>query len=404
MAQVHLEIPKSYTTTGREEDVYYTLPSSYNPSGDPHPLVVVWHGYGENPSGTANNSGFGAACETKGWIVACPLAFDQRHYSDLRAHEHVRLAVKYLIEETGLNIETKQIYHVHFSMVGGSTFVSKYLRIETGEYPAAGLICVCSGHDISDYINNHISKADGYLEIPSGMGGTFEDYPHRYQAASSIYMVDDSYVANKSMARNLGCGMPVYHCYSEEDTTNNNLVQNQQFKALMQFNGNPYEEDYHATGSHSWGLITPSDALDYVGDYDRDDLDLQDLYFIGDRSDKYHWITIALRRNNDFARIDIAATYSNNSIAISTAVNVTDLTLDLTVPSLKLTAANMAFSYTDSSTGAVDVVLTNIDTEPTAILQGGGSPFNDWSYDANADELTINRDSGETLFLTIQWS
>jgi len=391
-----LEIPPSLTGTDHSEWVAYQIPSGYSQSGPGHPMVVCWHGYGESCLSVASETLIDEECEERNWIYISITGYSQTNIGDLNAQIHCKVAIWYMIDVIGLNIDTSRIYMVGFSTgaFASASYTCRHMSEEEG-HPIAGLIAVAPFYDLIHLFYNDPGLQQ-YLAII--MGGTPLQNPWPYKQISTLYIDNNTYVENESMGQNLRHGFGAYFTYAGNDPLPYIPFQNEVFIDMMNDIGTEYFVDYHAThyAPHSWNLLDVEAALDYMEMFTLEDQNTDTINILADRDAKFYWADISQTEVEAFSRITGTVDDEMNELAIEEALNVDLLNVDCEETGLN--DENPLFvEFLSSSLVKQNLVLEPLLTEPTYLVDSAGKVFPYYSY--TNDQLTIKRYPAKDLEL-----
>lgn len=387
-------IPSSYTGTGLSEWIEYQLPNGYNPTGDPYPMAVCWHGYGQSVMSVAVDSQVDDECEDRGWLFLSITSAYQCNYGVLDAQTHCSKAIQYFIEELEINVDTDRIYMFGFSMGAGAAtnYASRHLRGGEG-YPVAGLVLVSPAFDwVHAYYQN---DAGVQYWLPYLIGGPPGGYDFEYRQISSVAIdFGSTYDPGKSMGLNLGNGIPIYLTYASNDPLAYLPVHNEIFIQMMTDYGADLELNYiiDAPVPHHWQLLDVDAAFDFIETYSLSDQDPTSLELLADRDVKSYFADIVQETAGEFSEVQVEAD-AYNRLIVNEATNVNTLTADCAWCGLN-DQNPLYVDFTSTSPAEQTVKLKPIATEPTYIVDDRGVLHPGYSYNSGDQEISIELDTG----------
>ena len=140
------EVTLPNTGTGREEKFLIGVPSA---PLNPAPLLVVFHGYGEEHTDMVSKTSYFQEAMARGWIVLAPLGAHKYNYAIDYAQENVELALFWAA--TYLPLDPDRFYGVGFSMGGGmaASFAARHLETFGPRFAAIAVHSgTCSMRDV----------------------------------------------------------------------------------------------------------------------------------------------------------------------------------------------------------------------------------------------------------------
>jgi len=403
------------TGTGVAETFVYQLPPGYDP-GSPPPVLICWHSYSRSYSEIEQDSDFFQACMDKGWIFVAMTAYDQSHFACMEAQRHTSLLFPYLFAQ-GIAYDASRVYMAGFSMGAAAalSYACRNIAIGGTYRTIAGVIAIAPVSSDMAYGWQSGDAGASFFMVRHYGGGynqhlitnltSLPNMNYRYEQLRPLKIQNGIYNADGSLIRNCACGTGIYIAYALDDDEVHDNQQNEyaQLKACVEAlcPTNSHVEVV-STGGHAWDIVAASDALDYIENFDTDAFERNDIDFTADRNGKWHWVTITKSLDEVLCKVIINADVATNTIDVDYTYNLIGFEWDTASAGMAPTGSTMYVNYNTATAGEVEIVLTGIDTEPTSITDDG-SPFTDWSYDADEDELTITRATSSTMALTINW-
>jgi len=231
-------IPKTEIPTGKGEYFRYMIPSDYDPQGDPVPLVVGYHGYGNSAASVANQSTLDEECEARGWFMVAPTGLDDKLFGSLSCQLHIEVVIEWMLDE--FNIDPDRIYMVAYSMGGGvsASFAARH-RDPDGLMIAA-VASACGTFDWTLAYTVHPQSVKDLLVNEFNFGDTPAAEPFKYKQCSGVYFdpatyppSSEDYISKESMATNLAY-VPTYVAYDTTDQIFSVRAESQAFINIME--------------------------------------------------------------------------------------------------------------------------------------------------------------------------
>lgn len=357
------------------------------PSGvtGPAPVLVLFHGYGEDPGEVLANTDLVTEALARGWVVYIPHGAHDYSYGIEYAQENIELTFDIIASR--LPIDPERIYGVGFSMGGGAalSFAARHLD------PAGPRFAAIVNHTGSTSLRStyHASPNKAVFESPLMFGGTPAQEPFRYMRCSSIDhdAFTGALIPEGHMALNLE-RVPVRNTYAIYDP---NLSLIDQTLALHDYlgsvGGSTSEVPVNAS-AHAWSTIDATAVLDWLEPQRLDVPELEEIVRVRpDRDSRWHDLGIELRDPGAFGELLYSSRPSLGALYLIGAENLGAIEADL--PALGH-GSNGAFAV---MTQAVDgdaptLRFTGLGGPPTAVSYTG-SAAGTWSYDAPSDTLVL---------------
>lgn len=393
---VHIQIPETYTGTGYGEWIHYQIPDNYDPSGPGHPLAVCWHAFTQNCKSVANQSQIDESCNNRDWIYLSVTGATKYQLSSLLAQKHGALAIQYLEEELGVNIDRKRIYMIGLSGGGliSASFAARHLGMD--DYRIAGVVSVAAAHDLADLYHNDPGIVYWLEQI---IGGSPVDFPFEYNQIGTIFRQNDTYVPNESMGMNLAHGMPVFVTYADNDPATLIPEQNDIFVDLLEDLNANYIVDHHvsAPNPHSWSILDVEAALDFIGAYSLDDQNTESIHFLADRDAEFHWLTVQQEMTTVFSEVSASIDMASNEINVTQADAISGLTADLDQLAGISQSSLMGIDFQSNSSIQQQLGVEPVSDPPAFVVDAFGKLFDQWNFDQG--RLTIFKDPLQHLCL-----
>lgn len=389
------EIPSSMTGTGQSEMIEYMEPPDYDPHGPTYPLVVAFHGYSQSCKSPAIDSTIDEECAARNWFYLSVTAYHEANFGFLPAQQHVTVAIDFLIDHEGYNIDTDRIYFAGYSMGGGvaASYACRHMHADEG-YPVAGLILVSTAYDWTFVYNLNDPAATYWLE--QLLGGSPDDVPFAYRQISTMYVEEGTYVTGQSMGQNTRSGMPVYITYARNDPLLYVLYLNTRFINMLNAIGAESMVHYYdeATNPHHWSLLDEEEAFDYIEQFTlADQRNKSECNVLCDRTSKFMCYDIEQEVVDSFSRIDTAASKTENRLTITEASNTSTLGIDRAWLGID-EQETLWIDNEDVSESGQTVNLHPVSAAPTYVVDDTGLLYGNYSHDDVEDVFSVSFTSG----------
>jgi len=352
-------------------------------------MIVCWHGYGTGCNSVATESLIDEECLERDWFFLSITAVHDKNYGYLLAQQHCTAAIDYVIDDLGYSIDTSRIYMAGFSMGAGAA--CSYACRHMGEkYAVAGLILV-SG--LFDWIDAYDHGDPGVVTwITYLLGGTPTEVPFKWHQISTLYVSDHTYDVDLSMGQNLRHGRPaLFITYAGNDGQISYLGPQQVvFMDMLDDLGGEYLLDYYVFSltPHSWLLLDVEYAFDYLESFTLLDPDPSELNLLVDRSSEWFWTDIDTNDPEAFCRFTSQAIPAQNKLVVQEATNMDGVTADCSQFGMGA-GQTLWIDYRSTDGRAQELILEQIDTEPTYVVDENGLLYPDAHYDALEQNLSV---------------
>lgn len=374
--------------TGYVEPIEYQVPTSYVP-GTPIPMLVCWHGFSMTCNSVSLMSELDEECEDRGWFYLSITASHQKNFGSLIAQQHCTLAIDYVIDTLGYDIDTDRIYMAGLSMGAGgaASYASRHLHESVG-YRVAGLILVAGAYD---WIFAYQGDANAQQWLEFWLGGTPTQVPFAYMQISTLNIFHDTYVLDYCMGRNLAHNMPIFVTYAGNDPYYSGVTQNRiMTEMLTDLDANVVIDYYDFSfNPHHWLLLDTETALDYVGNYNLGDQTTNDIEILVDRGAPFFWVNFFPFATDTFCHFDAHLTLNNkkNTIVVTDVTNTLVLEIDSDWLGVN-EAKDLHLDYRSTSFLDQDVFISPISNEPTYVVDDSGKLWDGYSYSVAEEKIT----------------
>ncbi|MEL6429693.1 MAG: alpha/beta hydrolase [Planctomycetota bacterium] len=348
------------------------------------PVLVLFHGYGEDPRDVALNTPLFAEALLRGWVVVAPLGGHRYHYGIDYAQENIERTLEVLY--TRLPLDPERLYAVGFSMGGGAaaSFAARHLD------PAGPRFAAVVNHTGSTSLVSswETQGAQDVFESPLMFGATPYIAPFGYRRSSTVE--HDAFTNTLSGERHMGLNLarvPMRNAYGLFDA-NFGLVE--QTQALHGYLGDTSEEIVLQSATHSWATLDAASTLDWLGGHALQEPQPEEIVrTLADRSGAWNQVGLELRDENAFGTILWSARPSTDDLYLIDLENLARIDVDLERVGLEPTPGQPLRVLTQTTDGApAKLELTGLGGPPTAV-QYAGFAQGSWNYDASRDVLVL---------------
>jgi predicted esterase len=376
------EIDLNLTETGWQERFLLALPQngvSYAP------LLVLFHGYGQEPEQLLTLTSYVAEAQARGWFVVAPLGAHKFNFGI----EYAQRNIEEVLEWTAryLPIDTSRIYGVGFSMGGGGAASYAARHVSPAHARFAALVNHTGTTSIRDVWWN--AGDQNLLEHALMFGGTPDQVPFAYQRASSVDSDPLTQVVDpeSDMVRNLS-HLPVRTFAASGEPLGYLLAQVQVFHDQLLLRGGSGELVFGAGNLHAWSTLDETSVLDWLAQQTYADPAPGTLVeTLADRDGRWFHFTIAQRQSGNFTPFRWFVHQPLNRLLLDRASNLRALRLDPGQAGLDA-AQPLELVFQSSDSGVTSIVLAGYPEPPAQVLRNG-APLKRWAHDQAAGTLTF---------------
>jgi predicted esterase len=352
----------------------------------PTPVLVLFHGYGEDPEDLAFSTEYIQKARQQGWLVIAPLGAHKFNFGIEYAQRNTEVALEFLATYFPLDLD--RIYGVGFSMGGGwmTSFAARHTSSDHVRF--AALVNHTGTMSISHV---HASAVDvSLLESPLMFAGSPFQFPFRYQRASSIdlNLALNSVDPDTDLLRNIA-HTPIKTWTCATDPNLYIIDECEQFDAhLDQLGGTSDYTSGRGTG-HDWSNLDEDAVLTWLAQHTRTDPDSSALVSVlADRNARWHEFQVVQRAGGAFTPFKWGALPVFNRAYVLQASNMAQVAFDPTDLGLdKTDSQGLTVVFSELDNLVTRVVLEDMNM-PTNVLFNGVSTPN-WGYDAITRRLTL---------------
>ena len=352
----------------------------------PTPVLVLFHGYGEDPEDLMFSTEYIQKARQLGWLVVAPLGAHKFNFGIEYAQRNTEAALEFLATYFPLDLD--RIYGVGFSMGGGwmASFAARHTSRDHVRFAAL------ANHTGTVSVTHvHASAVDvSLLESPLMFEGSPFQFPFRYQRASSIELnpVFNSVNPDTDLLRNIA-HIPIMTWTCATDPNLYIIDQCEQFDAhLAQLGGISNYTSGRGNG-HMWANLDEDAVLTWLGQHTRSDPDSSSLVSVlADRNSRWHEFQIVQRNSGTFTPFKWAALQIFNRAYVLQASNLTQLAFDAADLGLsKNNSQGLEIVFSELDHLATRVVLEDMDMPSNVLFNGASTP--NWTYDQTTRRLSL---------------
>lgn len=390
------EVTLPNTGTGWEERFLIGVPTA---PLNPAPLLVVFHGYGEEHTDMVTKTSYFQEGMARGWIVIAPLGAHKYNYAIDYAQENVELALTWAA--TYLTLDPDRFYGVGFSMGGGmaSSFAARHQDALGPRFAAVAVHSgTCSMRDVYWSAND---KA--LLQHPDMFGGNPDQVPFRYVAASTVDLdtVTGAVDQDSDLVRNLQ-HTPLYHFLAQHDPNTFLLDQTQANHDQALLRGGDTTITQVNESVHQWWTLEEAVLLDWFEPKTlQGPADGQPTRVVADRDARWFGIRVQQAQTDALTPFRWATVAAQNRVYLDEIENASLISLDPVTFGLDDTVpVELIVNNTDGL--AVEFVLEGYDQAPVDVWRAGASTGS-WSYDAATKTVHLYESSAASYPLWKVW-
>jgi len=369
------EVTLPNTGTGWEEKFLIGVPTG---PLNPAPLLVVFHGYGEEHTHMVTKTSYFQEGMARGWIVLAPLGAHKYNYAIDYAQENVELALTWAA--TYLTLDPDRFYGVGFSMGGGmaASFAARHQETFGPRFAAVAVHSgTCSMRDVYWSANDKTLLEDQLM-----FGGSPDQHPFRYVTASTIDL--DTITGNvdqgSDMVRNLRHA-PLYHFLAQNDPNTFLINQTQGNHDQAQLRGCDSILTASDDSVHQWWTLEEAVVLDWFEPKTfQGPADGQQTRILADRNARWFDIYVEQTQAGELTPFRLTSVAASNRIYLDEIANASRLSVDPELLGLD-DAAPLELIVNNTDGLPLEFVLEGYDQAPTDVWRGGASTGS-WSYDA----------------------
>lgn len=357
----------------------------------PAPVLVLFHGYGEQPRGLLETTTYFNDAMERGWIVVAPLGAHQYNFSVEYAQQNTEKALDWVGQF--LPVDPDRFYAVGFSMGGGAatTYAARHLDPMHARF--AAVVNHTGTTSVSDVYWKSAEKS--LLKSELMFGGTPDEVPFAYQVASSLHLdhVTNEIDANSDLARNLAHiqvknfyadGDPNAYLINQTTSTHDHLLARNVTSVI----------DTASFTIHKWKTLKEWKVLDYLESIVlADPAEGQVTRTLADRDGTWFHFDIDQVNTGEFSPFRWTNMASQNRLYLDEVANIERVSFDPATLNMDKSADfEMVFNNNDGRT--VEIELKGYSSAPTDV-QRGGSSTGSWYYDSVNQSVVLIESSGQ---------
>ncbi|MBU0754350.1 MAG: hypothetical protein KJ645_04375, partial [Planctomycetes bacterium] len=186
--------------------------------------------------------------------------------------------------------------------------------------------------------------------------------------------------------------------YARTDPLSYGPLQNELFAEMMNQVGGNLMVDFftsHAT-PHHWQLLDVDKAFDFIEGHTLEDQNPASLEILADRHAWFYWAEIVQEATDAFSFFKGQANAQQNRLNIDNADRILNLQINCDQAGLH-NQKDLLVNCAPPSTAQQTLNLRPVHTAPTYLVNQKGLLYENYSYDARAQLLSIGLDTEETL-------
>ncbi|MBM3316555.1 MAG: prolyl oligopeptidase family serine peptidase [Candidatus Eisenbacteria bacterium] len=363
------------TLADTTETFWLQIPSAYDPAV-PCPLLVGWHQWGGTHLEMRNATAFDSIADARGWLAAAHHGPSTTHWNNQATQSHVVDMIAWISERYAVDAE--RIYMVGASMGGAAGMVFSNNHLDPGG-PLVAAAASVSG--IQDCERRFAEQGVNHSMI-AAFGGTPAEVPFEYRRNSAICFADSTGSMHWN-ARHLplllvfghGTSDQVWRAHAED--------------LFAELDGWADEVVLResALAGHGWICAEEELICDFLGGFSARRHPLR-LSLNADEAGRAWWAALDPRAGLAFARLEAAAHPASAHLTVTLARNIARAGLDLQAVAFPLHGDRFTIGWSVEDGEPAQLVLAGVPREPAAVTIDG-EPCADWSYDPQAEELSL---------------
>jgi hypothetical protein len=327
-----IKIDTVLTNSVDTDSVFVQIPENYSPANPPA-IVVWWHGLGGSHHDLEIN-GFADPINQRGWIAACHVGPNDRHWNTRVSQEDCRTMLDWIMQHYPFSMDS--IYMVGPSMGAAGGFIWHNNNCGISDYLLAGsaggspiLDCELRQHQYLDagHINNAMIAAFG--GIPDTSAAVDFEY-HRY---SAVHFADTT----QSMHFN---GLHLA-CYATWGTSDTSYLSEwvaygrpcQNWDTLRRAdNADTTLVFCSGINGHGGQVMTPDSILAWLSGFSVNRFP-RNLSINADESDEYYWTRVTMAdTEHTFGRYGAGYDWGERRLDIDLIRNIAAIDIEFAIP------------------------------------------------------------------------
>ncbi len=366
----------------------------------PVPVLVLFHGYQEDPESLLSKTEYFEKAMGRGWIVIAPMGAHRWNYGIEYAQTNTEAALEMLSSviapSFGTSVDLDRFYGVGFSMGGGwaPSFASRHIDANGGIH-FAGLVVMTGTTSLQfSYWTNPTVMA--LFNLPE-MFGTNPDDPlaqFDYRRVSNIDLkIGGSIDWTTDMVRNLS-HVPTMSFYDENDPNGPIVYQTQRFHEQQLNRGGSGRLRHFPGPGHRWDSLPAERALNFLERLHYEvPPPLTAVSTLADRDGNWHQFKVTQAAPRSFTPFDWFIAPAFNTLMVTGISNMSELKLaDPSTLGLNTVSGPtpQTLTYHVDTTNGIpfNLVLGGFASAPISIMRNKNNQPG-WSWDAATGELTL---------------
>lgn len=363
----------------------------------PRPMLVVFHKYNVGYLDALANTQFIQECMRRDWYVVCPLSASGVNFSSIESQVNTEAVLDWMVSNQDLNVDTRRVYGVGFSMGGGSLTNYAARHVDPSGVMFAAIVNHTGGVALKDSYAN-AGGAEFVFDFWFGDGTPGSADPFKL-ARSSILNFDPVTLAvedTEDLARNLlhvpmrivrAQADPLAYLATQCDVLYNHMLD------LGAVQGVSLQYDVLPGTEHEWDTLDEGDACDWLEQFS---LEMPNAgRTLADEDETYFFFGIEQDAPNAFSPFEWSVDNFANSLTLSKTANLTRVTVATTEAGLDPFAALQVATSTDDGL-ADEIVLSDYAFEPFNVLRDGLATVQgvDWTYEVPTGRVHLHETDG----------
>jgi len=357
------------------------------------PLLVLFHGYGEQPRDLLTKTTYFELARARGWYVVAPLGAHQYNFGIEYSQRNVEQALNWVAR--AVPVDVTRLYAVGFSMGGGmaASYAARHQDIYSGRFAA-----VVNHTGVTSLSHSFRMAADDRLFLSPLMFGASPDQdPFAYSRCSSfdldpIYGTIDP---NTDMLRNLA-STPVRIYAALQDPISILLTQTEHFETQLALRGGSGDSLRGPYAVHDWYTMNEASTLDWLSTKQLGAPNPYTTYnLLADRSARWHGFWMGQREPNRLMPLTYQVQPNRNRLYTIGTENLARI--DVFPQSLGLRTSDVfEWVFGNQDAAQVQLVIRGVTHYPFDVTRNGVSTIA-WSYDPILRQMVLLEDDAASV-------
>ncbi len=379
------------TTTGYREEFMVFAPEQ----SQPRPLLVVFHRFGVGHLDAWVHTQFFQEARLRGWHVLAPLSASGVHFGSIEGQINTEAAMDWAL--ANFNVDASRIYAVGFSMGGGAAVNFAARHQDPGQFRFAAVADHTGGISLPNSYLNTTSATRAILDFWFGDGspGSAEHWKMMRSSALDFDPQTLQVDPSTNLARNLQhVPLKVWRASNEPLATSYLSAECDVLVSHLQAIGGQAEYEVVPYSAHEWDLLDEGEVLSWLSSHDLQMPTSGNT--LADHDGKYFHFEVTQDVPGAFTPFSWNVEFPEptpNKLALWDTANLTRLKVD------SLGAGLDPDAYLEIELATADelgdeVVLSSWPRTPSAVFRDGIQVSQNWIYDDQRLELTIQETDG----------